>query len=424
MKSSLVNPTSPQDLPTLCGDALCANVSLVSSLSLCRVFMSCLRKEEISVSKKVNMTSVDACYCEHEFLQHLEEAVNADGANPSGVTSVDLSGNKIDESVCTDISWKYISHFTSLTSLDLKANTIGPDGWSALYQTLSSTCSGTLEELDVSENGIFDEGLFQVAKLLVEAKHMRSLALVTNSLTPRGIPTLCDGLRHARSLHSLQLDYNNLGDAGAKMVAEAVVHLPNLRKLGLSDNSIGNLGASAIAEQLIGRNSRRACPIEWVNLSCNSIADEGFTAIGMALCDNAGGNLHLRNLDLSCNQKCGNVGKTYLSQSASRWVALRSIELCSLDMSSENVVAFADAIRNASSSLRYIEYYNNPNISAEAEQALTEAMDACDKPDVMHRRGPPFSSLRRVTLLVGLGVGLALTTAFVASRVIKRSKSK
>lgn len=372
------------------------------------------------------MTSVEACYCEDVYLQVLDAAVNGDDANPKSVTSVDLSGNRMDAVVCTDVAWKYISRFPALTSMDLKANNIGPDGWSALYQTLSSTCSATLEELDVTENGIFDEGLFQVAKLLVEAKRLRSLALVTNSLTPRGIPTLCDGLHHAHALTSLLLDYNNLGDAGANMIAGAVIQLPNLTRLGLSDNSIGDAGAAVIANTLIA--SRKvgskviASRIEWLNLSCNSIGDAGFIAIGDALCDKSG-NASIRNLDLSCNQKCGDSGRRHLATSSARWAALTSIELCSMELSSDCVIALAASIRNRSSSLRYVEYFNNADVSPEAEAALVSAMDDCDKPDRQ-----PLSSARRwnrgsavciasVAMCVGI-VGV-LAVRFVAGKNLK-----
>lgn len=374
------------------------------------------------------MAAVEACYCEDDFLQQLDAAVNGDDADPKSITSLDLSGNRMDAQVCTDVSWKYISLLSSLTSMDLKANNIGPDGWSALYQALSSTCSGTLEELDVSENGIFDEGLFQVAKLLVEAKRLRSLALVTNSLTPRGIPTLCDGLRHAHSLKSLLIDYNNLGDVGAAMIVEVVVGLPNLTRLGLSDNSIGDAGAVAIAKGLLaarknnegGKGKWTASRIEWLNLSCNAIGDAGFVALGDALCD-VNGNAAIRNVDLSCNQKCGESGRMHLATSSARWASLTSVELCSMNLSTGSVLALAAAVRNPKSSLRYVEYFNNPDVAQEAEAELAKAMHECEKPDRdLARRWDAENKTAALFVSAGIvGVGIV---AFLAARLISSKK--
>jgi hypothetical protein len=378
------------------------------------------------------MTAVEACYCEDDFLEQLDVAINGDDADPKSITSLDLSGNRIDAQVCTDVSWKYISQCSSLTSMDLKANNIGPDGWSALYQALSSTCSGTLEELDISENGIFDEGLFQVAKLLVEAKRLRSLALVTNSLTPRGIPTLCDGLRHAHALQSLLIDYNNLGDAGACAIVEVVLALPNLTKLGLSDNSIGDAGAIAIANGLIAAHKKKskgtgallltASNIEWLNLSCNAIGDAGFAALGEALCD-VNGNAAIRNVDLSCNQQCGEAGRMKLATSSARWVALTSVELCSMNLSSASVLALTASVRSSKSSLRYVEYFNNPDVAPEAEAELAKAMDECDKPD-RQPRGQGWCASKKAVVVGGCAVVGAIGVVLLFARFASNKNKK
>lgn len=360
--------------------------------------------------------SIDAAYNESEYLSLLDAALTG-GVDPHRVTSVDLSGNKINPSICNDISWKYISQFTHLTSLDMKANTIGPEGWEALYAAITTnrTFTSSLLSLDLSENSIFDEGLYQVAKLLVEAKALRSLALVTNSITPRGIPTLCDGLAHASSLSSLTIDYNNLGDEGVAMLVPIVERLPHLRVLGLSDNSIGDAGARSLCTYIIGSSN---CRVEHLNLSCNQIGDDGLCAIAAALQKKKSStNSRFQYLDLSCNRKCTTVGLTQFTSTAKYWSTLNTVELCSMELAASHLRSLTEAIRSPQSALCYVEYFINPDVTLEAEQELALAIDSCAKPLVVDKQ---VTSIGRWGLL---GVGAAIV-GVVAIVVALRGKAK
>lgn len=105
---------------------------------------------------------------------------------------------------------KYINKMHGLTTLDIKDNKIGPKGAIYLFDNLHKYCK-QIKYLDVNENSIHDDALYSLAVLLCHSK-LEVLNLVTNHITPRGLPTLCDGVQRSTSLTSLSLAFNLLDD--------------------------------------------------------------------------------------------------------------------------------------------------------------------------------------------------------------------
>jgi Ran GTPase-activating protein (RanGAP) involved in mRNA processing and transport len=129
---------------------------------------------------------------------------------------------------------------TTLTSLDLHGNAIGPPGAAAL----ASSCH--LQNLQV-------------------------LCLGSNDLGDRGARELA-GSQHLRRLTKLDLGLNEIGPAGAEALAASPL-LSGLRRLDLGTNPIGPRGAWALAESPHLRGMRRLV------LSSSSIGDEGARAL-------------------------------------------------------------------------------------------------------------------------------------------------
>ncbi|CAJ1368041.1 unnamed protein product [Effrenium voratum] len=105
-----------------------------------------------------------------------------------------------------------------LATLSLNRNRIGALGAAQLSQTLASSA---LTQLDLSQNGLGDEGVVHLA----------------------------EGLSNPRGLLVLELQVNRVGDAGAQALA-AVLPQTRLRQLHLRDNQISGPGAMALAEAL------------------------------------------------------------------------------------------------------------------------------------------------------------------------------
>ncbi|KAH9579940.1 Leucine-rich repeat [Trypanosoma melophagium] len=285
------------------------------------------------------------------------------------VRSLDLSGNNISAESLIDMVDKHISRMINLEELDLKDNRMGPRGAEHLCKALMQHCP-KLRYLDLNENSILDESLLHVAYLLQESR-IESLFLVSNHLTPRGLPTLCDGVVSSNYVRELQLAFNLLGDAGAVLLAKALRDHPTLRSLDISDNGVGDAGAVAVAEHLILPPASR---LESLTLSVNKIADVGFAAIAEAVAHTR--STRLRHLDLGCNAAVGNTGRSALTQHARHMRHLQSLDLCSCKLSDADAQRLTEAVLSDTCGITQIEWYNNPAIKLETEKALQEAIDA------------------------------------------------
>ncbi|KAG5472234.1 hypothetical protein LSCM1_03631 [Leishmania martiniquensis] len=342
------------------------------------------------------------------YGQLTSEALEAAIVDPAGVTSLDLSGSNMSPEYCIELVQRYISKMVNLESLDLKDNKIGPQGAMCLFDALRVHCPH-LTYLDVNENAIQDEALYPLALLLQSVK-LRTLNVVTNHITPRGLPTLCDGVAACRTLKELSLAFNLLGDEGGRIAAQTLGSHPSLATLDLSDNHIGDLGAVAIAEAFL--LSSTSC-IESLNLSVNHVGDVGFEAIAEALTKTK--NKRFTSLDLACNDAVTDVGREALVRAVPNMRYVYSIDLTSCDLSDENAKAFAVAIRSSRTSLGKVEWYNNPRIQLSTEKGLYEAIGAKAAAADARRSLNSDSS-------VVLCAGVALVAAMVAASIIMRRR--
>ncbi|KAG5496478.1 hypothetical protein JIQ42_03304 [Leishmania sp. Namibia] len=342
------------------------------------------------------------------YGQLTSEALETAVVDPARVTSLDLSGSNMSPEYCTEVVRRYISRMMSLESLDLKDNKIGPQGAMCLFDALREHCPH-LTYLDVNENAIQDEALYPLALLLQSVK-LRTLNVVTNHITPRGLPTLCDGVAACRTLTELSLAFNLLGDDGGRIVAQMLGSHPSLTTLDLSDNHIGDLGAVAIAEAFLLSSTSS---IESLNLSVNHVGDVGFEAIAEALTKTK--NKRFTSLDLACNDAVTDVGREALVRAVPNMRYVYSLDLTSCDLSDRNAKAIAGAIRSSRTSLGRVEWYNNPRIRLPTEKELYEAIEAKAAAADARRS---LSSGNSVVLCATV----ALAAAMVAASIIMRRR--
>ena len=169
-----------------------------------------------------------------------------------------------------------LTSLTSLTSLDLEGNEIGPDGAQAL-QGLTGLTSLTL-----GINTIGAEG----AQALKGLTRLTYLGLWNCKIGDRGVQALA-GLT---SLTSLHLGDNDISDEGTW----ALRGLTNLTELSLWKNAIGANGAQALkgltaltnldmAGNEIGSDGAQVLKgltaLTWLNLDDNNIGDDGVWAL-------------------------------------------------------------------------------------------------------------------------------------------------
>ncbi|KAG5498526.1 hypothetical protein JKF63_02812 [Porcisia hertigi] len=347
---------------------------------------------------------------EFTYGQLTSNALEAAIVDPARVTSLDLSGSNMSPEYCIELVQRYISKMVNLESLDIKDNKIGPRGAMCLFDALRENCPH-LTYLDLNENSIQDEALYPLALLLQSVK-LRTLNVVTNHITPRGMPTLCDGVMACRTLTDLSLAFNLLGDEGARIAAEMLGSHPSLTNLDLSDNRIGDCGAVAIAEAFILSSSSR---IASLNLSVNHMGDVGFEAIAEALTKT--NNRHLSTLDLACNDAVTDVGREVLVRAVPNMRYVYALDLTSCDLSDDNAKALAEAIRSSRTSVGALEWFNNPRIQLPTEKALYEAIQTKAAAEDA-RRSPNGDSPLVFCVFV------ALTAAMLVSSVVARRRLK
>ncbi|KAL0242791.1 hypothetical protein GEMRC1_005354 [Eukaryota sp. GEM-RC1] len=165
---------------------------------------------------------------------------------------------------------------TTVTSVNLKSNSIGAEGATALAEALKVNTSVTTVYLCV--NFIEAEGARALAEALKVNASVTSINLSGNSVGAEGARALAEALKVSDSISNLDLSINSVGDEGARALADALKVNTSVTSVNLMFNSIGDEGARALAEALKVNTS-----VASVNLRFNSIGDEGARALAEAL---------------------------------------------------------------------------------------------------------------------------------------------
>jgi Ran GTPase-activating protein (RanGAP) involved in mRNA processing and transport len=160
----------------------------------------------------------------------------------------------------------------SLEGLELSCNNIGTAGGAAIGRSLAGTppryfhlllatatvgpmltrtCwagNGVLRSLDISTNGIGDDGAIAIAESLKINAALTSLDLHACSIGDKGATALADMLADNFTLETLNLKANYINDAGAIALAKAAAKSRGLRCLMTSSNDIEDEGKEALQD--------------------------------------------------------------------------------------------------------------------------------------------------------------------------------
>ncbi|KAK3278367.1 hypothetical protein CYMTET_13690 [Cymbomonas tetramitiformis] len=219
---------------------------------------------------------------------------------------------------------------TSLNTLDLCGNNIGPEGAKALAVALTPNAEGvfntSLNTLNLRRNNIGPEGAKALAVALtpnvegVFNTSLNTLTLYNNGIEDEGAKALAVALTpnaagvFNTSLNTLDVCSNAIIGDAAQQLAEAVLKHPCIKefskimmqdikddkvtKLDLSCAGIGVPGALVLSKLLVFNTS-----LNTLNLKYNEIGPEGAKALAVALTPNEEGvfNTSLNTLDLKLN---------------------------------------------------------------------------------------------------------------------------
>ena len=277
----------------------------------------------------------------------------------TSLSSLDLSGNSIGYEGVNSLA-QALRVNTSLSSLGLHENTIGNEGANSLAQALRVNTS--LSSLHLAGNCIGNEGANSLAQALRVNTSLSSLGLYENTIGNKGANSLAQALRVNTSLSSLDLFLNSIGYEGANSLAQALRVNTSLSSLGLYENTIGNKGANSLAQALRVNTS-----LSSLDLSRNSIGNEGANSLAQALRVNTS----LSSLHLAGN--CiGNEGANSLAQALRVNTSLSSLDLAWNSIGYEGANSLAQALR-VNTSLSSLDLAWN-SIGNEGANSLAQAL--------------------------------------------------
>ena len=261
----------------------------------------------------------------------------------------------------------------NISHLDLECTDIGYALMGALADAAERGALEQLTELNLSMNGIDDEGLEEfvsVACLEVTLDEMTghqtikegmmanltTLNLAKNAIGDRGLKQLAFAFPQ---LTELNLARNSITDQGILSIKDEFEKgaFKNLTKLNLADNKIkktrGDSGMNALAFEA-GRGALEH--LTELNLSGNLIGENGARALAKAAATRRGGFKHLNKLFLaSTNIKAR--GASAIAKAARYWPHLRGLDLSSNRLGADGVRALCEAAatRNEESCSRVLE---------------------------------------------------------------------
>ena len=177
---------------------------------------------------------------------------------------------------------------TKLVELNLSDNAFGPIGLDALVTFLASETCFTLKEIRMHNNGLGPEGAKKFANALINGyKSSRSnLQLKVficgrNRLEFEGSKAISEALKMMGSLEEIQMPQNGIRPNGIENVADALASNPNLKIINLNDNTFCKRGGEAISKALIQLKN-----LEFVNFGDCLLKSKGALLVVRSLVNN------------------------------------------------------------------------------------------------------------------------------------------
>jgi Ran GTPase-activating protein 1 len=134
-------------------------------------------------------------------------------------------------------------------------NAFGPIGLEALMEFFQAGCCYSLKELRLHNNGLGPDGAKKLAYSLEQCwrKSEKKLALKTficgrNRLEYEGAKAVSNSLKLIGTLEEIQMPQNGIRPNGIEFIADACAHNPNLRIVNFNDNTFRSIGGEWMAK--------------------------------------------------------------------------------------------------------------------------------------------------------------------------------
>nr|XP_026690179.1 ran GTPase-activating protein 1-like [Ciona intestinalis] len=218
------------------------------------------------------------------------------------LVELDLSDNAFGPD-CAKACVELLKSPSAFTLQILKFNNNGLGGGGIiLAQTLiecyeKSSAEGKPLKLKVfvaGRNRLENPGAKALAKAFKTIGTLEEIQLPQNGIQHAGITALADAVKHSPSLRHLNLNDNTFTDKGAISMAEAMKHIDSLEIVNFGDCLVRTNGAKAIGKSLEDSNPN----LKELLLSFGEIQLEG----GIAICNGLENKEFLQKLDLNGNK--------------------------------------------------------------------------------------------------------------------------
>lgn len=134
---------------------------------------------------------------------------------------------------------------------------------------------GTLEEIQMPQNGINPEGIEAMAEAVVSLPNLRIFNMNDNTFTAKGAIAMSKALKKANNLEVLNFGDCLIRSEGAIALADTIATaLPNIREINFSFGEIGKDAGVKLAESMEKKNK-----LEKLELNGNSFGEDGVDLI-------------------------------------------------------------------------------------------------------------------------------------------------
>jgi Ran GTPase-activating protein (RanGAP) involved in mRNA processing and transport len=219
-----------------------------------------------------------------------------------------------------------------------------------------------IEELNLSNNGIDNNGMNIIAENLIHCSEIKQIKLGCNHITNfESLQVLAD----CKKLTLIDINTNIFGDIGAISFANVIVNCENISRIVLNNNDIGPEGIERLA--VVFENLKYLTSI---NLSSNRLSSTGITILARHFKKYS----KLFSLDISYNH-IGDGGADNIASALPYCKSLTNIDLCGNLISDDGANCFKNVFTQCLS-LRYINLDKN-KISNEGSDSLAEVLSEC-----------------------------------------------